>query len=374
MQRLDKVQLQENLLRIATGFVDQAIVSGVVMQVNQCGSPVARIAVGKQHPDLDTPMTEKTVFRLASLTKPVTAAVALIAEEQGLLHLDDAVAAYLPGFQQMHIGTYRDGKIVPDRLPETPAKLSHLLAHCSGFMAEDALGNEQYAAVPKEAFHSIHTMTEYCMNNTCLSFAPCSQSVYSTLAFDLLARIIEEQSGMTYAAYAQKYLFDPLGTTDITFCPTEEQWQRMACIGNSCEGYCYVPHDMGKHTFEGYPLSYTCAGASLCGTAEAYNAFMEMLLHRGIYNGTRILTAESVRKMKKTVCGTWGLAVTVRDGTSALPKDSYGWSGAYGTHFWVDEENQITALMLKNHRNVDVNFWTGSLQAFEEGVMNALVR
>ena len=79
----------------------------------------------------------------------------------------------------------------------------------------------------------------------------------------------------------------------------------------------------------------------------------------------------SVEKLKTRICENWGLGVNVRDDTTPLPENSYGWSGAYGTHFWVDEENQITALMLKNHRALTDDFWGKSINEFEKSVMNS---
>ena len=370
--KLNVALLEKNLYDLAARWISARYINGAVMMVNQFGENVVRLEVGEQRNASGIPVTANTMFRLASLTKPVTAIGALIAEERGLLDLDDDVSLYLPQFRQMQIGRLQQGRPVADRAPVGPVKLCCFLSHCSGFMAEDELGNLQYSAVPAFAFRSIDAMTDYCMENTFLSFEPASQAVYSTIAFDIVARIIQERSGMSYADFLTKYLFAPLGLNDLTFQPTQEQWARMSEIGNSAEGYSYVPQDMGFHTYEGYPLSYTCAGASLCGTPEAYNVLAEMLYNFGVFRGVRILSEASVRKMSQLVCGSWGLGVAVRDGTSSLPAGAYGWSGAYGTHFWIDVKNGITALMFKNHRNVAGNFWTDSIDSFERTVMSAL--
>ena len=114
----------------------------------------------------------------------------------------------------------------------------------------------------------------------------------------------------------------------------------------------------------------TIAGKGIINNKMS-NIFMEMLLNRGIYNGVRVMKESSVEKLKTRICENWGLGVNVRDDTTPLPENSYGWSGAYGTHFWVDEENQITALMLKNHRALTDNFWGESIHKFENSVMNS---
>lgn len=371
MKLLNKSALEKNLLEISNEFLNRGVICGSIMIVNQCGKRVATIAVGSQKHDTDIPVNEKTLFRYASLTKPVTAVAALIAEEQGILCLDDDVCDYIPEFKNILIGKLEDGKVVPDRKPTTKIKLSYFLAHCSGFLSQDELYDPQYKLMPKESFETIKTHTDYTIKNVYLSFEPCSKAVYSTYAYDIIARIIEEKSGMEYAKFLDKYLFSPLGITDMTFNPTEEQWSRLISIGNNNEKNEFRPLDMGRHTFTDHPLTFSVSGAGLCGTAKDYNIFMEMLLNKGCYNGVRVLKESSVNKLNDRICENWGLGVNVRDGKSSLPVNSYGWSGAYGGHFWVDDENQITALMLKNHRALTDNFWGESIGKFERSVMNS---
>ncbi len=371
MKILNKELLEKNLLATSKEFLDRGVICGSIMLVNQCGKRIATVSVGSQKPNANIPINEKTMFRLASLTKPVTSVAALIAEEQGLLCLDDDVCDYIPEFKNIFIGKLENGKVVPDRKPATKIKLSYFLAHCSGFLSQDELYDPQFNLIPKEAFKTIKTHTDYTIKNVYLSFEPLSKTVYSTYAYDIIARIIEEKSGMEYAEFLDKYLFNPLGITDMTFNPTEEQWSRFISVGNNNDKNEYCPLEIGRHTFTDHPLTFSAAGAGLSGTAEDYNIFMEMLLNKGAYNGVRVLKEDSVNKLNKIICDNWGLGVYVRDGKSSLPADSYGWSGAYGTHFWVDDKNQITALMLKNHRALTDNFWGESIHKFENSVMNS---
>ena len=371
MKSLNKSLLEKNLLETTKSFLDKGVICGSIMVVNQNGKRIATVSAGSQRPGTDIPVNEKTLFRLASLTKPVTGVAALIAEEQGLLCLEDDVCDYIPEFKNILIGKLQDGKVVPDRKPNTKLKLSYFLAHCSGFLSEDELYAPQFKLIPKDAFKTIKTHTDYTINNVYLSFEPFSKAVYSTYAYDIIARIIEEKSGMAYADFLNKYLFTPLGIRDMTFSPTEEQWSRLICVGNNNEKNEFCPLEIGRHTFTDHPLTFSASGAGLCGTAEDYNIFMEMLLNRGIYNGVRVMKESSVEKLKTRICENWGLGVNLRDDTTPLPENSYGWSGAYGTHFWVDEENQITALMLKNHRALTDDFWGKSINEFEKSVMNS---
>ena len=241
MKLLDKSLLEKNLLKIANEFLDKGVICGLIMAVNQNGKRVATVSAGSQKPNTDIPISEKTMFRLASLTKPVTAVAALIAEEQGLLSLEDDVCDYIPEFKNILIGKLENGKVIPDRKPNTKIKLSYFLAHCSGFLSQDELYDPQYKLMPKESFQTIKTHTDYTIKNVYLSFEPLSKSVYSTYAYDIIARIIEEKSGMEYAEFLNKYLFSPLGIKDMTFNPTEEQWSRLISVGNQNENNEYCP-------------------------------------------------------------------------------------------------------------------------------------
>lgn len=351
--------------------MDNGVICGSVMLVNQCGKRVATVLSGSQKPNTGIPVNEKTVFRLASLTKPVTAVAALIAQEQGLFCLDNDVCDYIPDFKNIFIGKAENGKVVPLGKPAAKIKLSYFLAHCSGFLSEDELYAPQFNAIPKDAFKTIKTFTDYAVKNVYLSFEPNSKAVYSTYAYDIIARIIEEKSNLEYAEFLKKYLLNPLGIQDMTFNPTEEQWSRLITIGNGNDKKEFCPLEIGRHTFTDHPLTFSASGAGLCGTAEDYNIFMEMLLNKGIFNGVRVLKESSVNKLSERICGNWGLGVDVRDAGRVLPENSYGWSGAYGAHFWVDAENRITALMLKNHRALTNNFWGESIHKFEKSVMNS---
>ena len=201
MKSLNKSLLEKNLLETTKIFLDRGVICGSIMVVNQKGKRVATLSAGTQTPGTDIPVNEKTLFRLASLTKPVTGVAALIAEEQGLLCLEDDVCDYIPEFKDIMIGKPQDSKVVPDRKPSAKIKLSYFLAHCSGFLSEDELYAPQFKLIPKEAFKTIKTHTDYTINNVYLSFEPFSKAVYSTYAYDIIARIIEEKSGMAYADF-----------------------------------------------------------------------------------------------------------------------------------------------------------------------------
>jgi len=185
-------------------------------------------------------------------------------------------------------------------------------------------------------------------------------TAYSPLiAFDLLARVVEITSGKAYDQFLEEELFAPLGMVDTTFVPTEDQWGRMVNLHNFEDGKSsFLPLDK-HHTMSDLPLTYFCGGASLVSTIGDYSRFAEMLLADGkTADGTQLISRELIKKMQTPSLSDqimpgpqkWGLGVRVITGADyvLLPVGSFGWSGAYGAHMWVDPENQITAVYMKN--------------------------
>ena len=143
---------------------------------------------------------------------------------------------------------------------------------------------------------------------------------------------------------------------DTTFVPSEEQWARMIKMhdlvdGKAVEGFIpkgYVSRDI--------PCTNYLGGGGLVSTLGDYWNFAEMLLGGGVFKGRRVISEESVRALSSPQIpeelqpgvARWGLAMRVVVGEHRRPVGSYGWSGAYGTHFWVDPENKITAVYMKN--------------------------
>ena len=163
--------------------------------------------------------------------------------------------------------------------------------------------------------------------------------------------------------YISKEIFEPLGMTDTTFIPTEEQWSRFIPMHTRTEvDGVGISGDGPTHPgsiFENFPLTWFSGGAGLCSTLPDYVKFAEMLLNEGrLPDGTQLVPAELIRDMA-TPCvpfeimparERWGLGVRVITEEHWMPKTCFGWSGAYGSHFWVDPVNKITAVYMKNSR------------------------
>ena len=206
------------------------------------------------------------------------------------------------------------------------------------------------------------------------------------MAFDIGARIVEKVSGQDFAAYVKKNITDVIGMKDTTFNPTADQWQRVVKMhvlnasGKAAEEADYA------HIYGTNPLTYYCGGAGLMSTAEDYSLFAETLLFGGIApNGNQVIGEKCLKEMSTPYCPigfmdegtqktgvTWGLGVRVfTNDNGKLPKGTFGWSGAYGTHFFVDPVNKITAVYMKNSRS-NVGAGAATAENFENDVMASL--
>ena len=382
MRELDPERLNAGVTRLFERHLAKAAVSGVAATVSQHGRVLLDLTMGYSDPARQKPLRKDAIWRLASMTKPITTAACLVGVERGWFSLDDRIADHIPAFADMMVGRVEGGKVLPDHKPKRDLLLYQFLTHSSGFMSSSPVADMQAGEMPASAYESGRAMVDYCLRHTCLTFEPGEAVGYSAYAaFDVIAVLIEKYAEMPYERFLKENIFDPLGMKDTTYHPSAEQWSRMVTMCDRADPGVLLGVDMGDRTFENFPPTYTCGGAGLAGTAADYRAFAEMLRRGGEYGDARVLAPESVRRI--TCCYNdpatedwddhhWGLGMRVRGEKAVLPAGAYGWSGAYGTHFWVDPANDITAVYMKNMRWYDSHGGGVTSQEFEKAVVDAL--
>ncbi len=320
------------------------------------------------------------VYRIASMTKPITAVALLIEHDRGNLSIYDHLAKYMPEFAGMYVSqkdengapvTDENGLMKKGEKAENAIKLYQLVSHVSG------VGEVNIKAIGKDKC-TCKTAAEWLAEQP-LVFEPGSQQQYSTGAFDVAARVIEITSGMEFSEYIKVNIFDKLGMTDTTFEPTEEQFSRMVGIHNFANGKAFNEKTVPGCVFGGFPATYHAAGAALASTAADYVKFAQMLLNGGrAEDGTVILSEETLRLMstpvpdeKRADDTLWGLGVRVivKPGNT-LPVGCFGWSGAYGSHFWIDPVNKVVAVYMKNSA-YDGGAGNKSASEFEKDIMKS---
>lgn len=381
-RKLNKERLERLLEDRVQADLADGRVGGCVLAVRQDGVLVTEKVFGERIPGEGVPMTADTVFRMASMTKPVTAVATLLQISRGKIGLDDPVSDYLPAYAHMHTGTLQNGEIVPGPEILHPVRVRHLLTHSSGIGSME-LGDAVFAQMKPADRRTLADAVSYYAAQP-LAFVPGSAQAYSPVAaFDILAHLVELTADEPYDTFLARELFVPLGMRDTGFAPTEVQWARMAGMHNRTPDKRSVTlHEMDSFIFGDFPLTYFCGGAGLYSTLADYSRFAEMLLCDGkTPQGRSLLPAGWMQAMRTPQLSTaimpgdqvWGLGVRVitGEGYRRLPTGAFGWSGAYGTHFWVDPVNRISAVYMKNSA---YDGGSGALTAahFEEDVNAAL--
>ena len=300
---------------------------------------------------------KRLLFRAASMTKPVTSAAVAQLADRGLLDLHEPAYRYYPQMKDLQVAAVENGRIVSLRPAKNVIRISDLLCHTSGIGSAPVYETMEQsgAKLPlQEAVRAIVTHP--------LAFEPRTAQAYSpTDAFDVAAGIVELVSGMPFAVYLQKNLFEPLHMDDATFAPTASQWSRMVPMHNRTdEGKSETAPTTEGCVFADFAPGRTLAGGGLAVTAEDYIRFAEMLCAGGLTeDGARVMSEEAVRAMStpqlpeevEMYGERWGLGmrIVIAPGyPHGLGVGCFGWSGAYGTHFWVDPENRISVVMMKN--------------------------
>lgn len=321
-------------------------------------------------------ISRNTLFRLASMTKPVTAIATLILVDRGLLSLDDALEKYLPEFENI--------RIIDDQgndcgVPAIRPTIRNILNHTSGIGSSEHKMQHMRA----EDKESLDASIAFFVREG-LDFEPSTMQRYSGIgAFDVLARIIEIVSNRTYLEFLTEEIFEPCNMVDTTFEPDAEQLGRLVCMHNLVEGK-RVSHEMHNGCiYEDFPQKHYLGGAGLVSTLQDYRNFSQMLLNHGRFQNRQLLREDIFNLLCTPQVSSdimpgaerWGLGVRViaEETYPFLPVGTFGWSGAYGTHFWIDPANRIYAVFMKNSK-FDGGSGNESAVNFERAVYLSLKR
>lgn len=360
MERLNIQALAERMKSRAESDIKENNICGASAAVISPDKTLYKAHFGTLSVYDNRPIDDSVLFRMASMTKPVTAVAIMVLYDKGLIDIHDPVEKYLPQFKDRYIAQIIDGRVEVVRKSETILTVRHLLTHTSGLLAGEC-GLIYEKALSEEANKSLKGAVDY-YSSVGLSFTPYTKTEYSpTAAFDVLARIVEVISGTDYAAFLKKYITDPCGMRDTVFAPDEAQWGRIIPMHEKTDGKSGVFEMNEGCVFENVPTTHYLGGAGLISSLDDYTAFAKMLLNKGEINGNRILSEKAVKLISTAQVPDsimpgnerWGLGVRVITGEDYryLPVGAFGWSGAYGTHFWIDPVNAIAAVYMKNSKH-----------------------
>lgn len=377
MKRIDKDLLERNIQKVAEYDFEHKKVFGSAYCVCQKNQIIYQKCFGYTSPDAIEPISEKTLFRLASMTKPITAVAILLLVDKGLLLLSDPIYKFLPEFAELHFVPAVNGKLVDMGITKKYPTIQDLLTHTSGI--EPGPLKEKY--LTEEDKINVDNYVKFALKAG-LDYEPGSKQSYSpTLAYDILVQIIERVSGTNYQEFLKRELFEPCEMHDTVFVPSKEQWTRFVSMHTNVNGENAVAKINPNRIFGDFPYTHLLGGAGLASTLSDYVKFAEMLLNKGNTGKIQLLSSETLELMHtpyvscKIMPGpeSWGLGVRVivDESYQSLPVGAYGWSGAYGSHFWVDPQNEIIAVFMKNSC-IDGGSGNESACNFEKAVRDSL--
>lgn len=317
-------------------FVDDHVVAGVVTLVGHQGKVVHRSAVGMADLDQRLPMRDETMFRIMSMTKPITATAVMILADEGKLSIDDPVEKYIPAFADAKL---ENGEAVRG------LTIRHVLTHTSGLTGDQICETSLEATANELAARAFE-------------FQPGTKWEYGP-SLNVSGRIIEIVSGRAYEDFLADRIFKPLRMNDTTFFPTSDQRPRIAVV--------YQPGEDSASLIRSRRLVIDAANETvanpsggLLSTANDMFRLYQMFLNGGEVDGQRIVSSEAVREMATVQTGElttgftpgngWGLGWCIlrrpAGVTEMLSPGTFGHGGYYGTQGWVDPQRQAVFVLM----------------------------
>lgn len=341
-------------------FVKRGTLAGAVTLVASKDRALSLDAVGHANIKASQPMRGDTVFWIASQTKPITAVALMMLVDEGKVKLDDPVTNYLPELKDLWL-IAEQGK---DRLllkrPGRAITLRHLLSHTSGMPFRSEM--EQPTL---DQLRLRDAVRSYAL--TPLGFEPTTRFLYSNAGINTAGRVIEVVSGLRYEEFMNRRLFEPLGMTDTTFWPRDDQLKRLATpYKPNAERTGLEATTISQLT---YPLDdrnrQPMPAGGLFSTAADVGTFCRMVLNGGTLNGKRYLSEAAVKEMtsKQTddrLKASYGLGWSTGGG-------SYGHGGALATNMTIDPARGLITVFLVQHAGFPGDGGS-SQQAFRKAV------
>jgi CubicO group peptidase (beta-lactamase class C family) len=343
--------------------VDKGVIPGAVLMISRQGKIGYFEAIGSLDPEKKIPMTKDAIFRIYSMTKPITTVAAMMLFEDGKLALNDPVAKYIPAFKDVMVGEEKkdaEGKVTLDLVaPRSAMTVQDLMRHSSGltygFFGDGAVKKRYREANLNEGDPTTEEFVDR-LAKLPLVYHPGTTWDYSQ-STDVLGRVIEVATGKSLSAALKEMLLDPLGMTDTSFYATDP----------SKHGRIAEPFANDRAIGAGAQVNdpriarkYESGGGGMLSTAIDYARFLQMLANGGTLDGKRYLGARTIAYMTSDHMGDvvrrgpfdllgpgvkFGLGFAVRTEAGLAPIagsiGDYSWGGAGGTAFWVDPKEKM---------------------------------
>ena len=355
--------------------VDKGAIPGAVLLVARDGKLVYLQTVGYQDREKHTAMKPDAIFRIASMTKPITSVAVMMLAEEGKIDLLAPVAQYLPEFKDVKVGAEKmdssSGKAALSfEDPRRPMTVQDLLRHTSGLVYGPFGNTLVHQAYNKANLFDAHqTLAEFVTKLSKLPLAHQPGTVWEYgMSIDVLGRIVEVASGTAFDRFVEERIAGPLGMHDTGFYLSAAQGARLAepqvdpATGKR-------PGASSAQDLTKEKQKWFSGGGGLLSTASDYARFCQMLLNRGELGGVRLLAPKTIAVMTSDqlppgiprlgyedmaptpeMGQSFGLGFAVRTDAGHSPVSGsvgdYFWAGAYGTYFWIDPQEKMFAVMM----------------------------
>ena len=346
--------------RVLRGEIERGRVPGAVALIARRGRLGFFDSFGQRDAASGAPMGTDAIFRIYSMTKPITSVAAMMLWEEGRFLLSDPIAKYLPELSNLEVAVERGGEI--ERVPvERDVTIQDLLRHTSGLTYEfrgSGPVHKMYmsARVYSRAQNSADQVAT--LGRLPLLHQPGTRWEYGR-STDVVGRLVEVLSGQTLSAFFEQHILAPLGMTDTAFHVPPRHHSRLAeAFGKDPDSGAAVQLLEVRD-----PPNFESGGGGLTSTASDYARFLQMLLDGGTLDGRRLLSRKTLELMTADHLGPitgapdlllpghgfgLGFAVRLHAGIASVPGSvgQYFWGGLAGTTFWVDPAEQLFALLL----------------------------
>ena len=347
--------------------IDANKLSGAVVMIAQDGEIQMTQSLGYQNVEDQVPMRDDTIFRIFSMTKPITGTALMMLYDEGKFTLDDAVEKHLPELAGMEVFVSQndDGSWVTEPA-DHPMTVRELMSHTGGLLytpplSQGPIANAYFQAGIMNTPNYTLAESIPALGNIPLDYQPGTQWVYS-ISVDVQGYLVEKLSGKTFDVFLQERLFDPLGMVDTGFYVKSDNASRLSRQYNPGQNGTLTRTDNGSFL---NPPKFLSGGGGLTSTAADYMKFAQMHLNGGELNGNRLLSEEAVQLMRSNQLpdavpnigqlypgNVFGLDFAVVNDSAAhqgAPVGTHWWWGIAGSWFWIDPvENVVFIGMIQN--------------------------
>jgi len=369
----------ERLRQVLQRHVEAGRLSGGMAAVVRNGRGVPLAPVGSMDLESKRPMRPDTIFRIYSMTKPITSVAVLMLLDEGKLRLGDPVSKYIPELGKLKVLADPDGPIEQVVDAQRDMTVRDLLTHTSGltyaFMSKgpiSALYEQVTGPIGKRSTDDLATFVRK-LGGLPLVFQPGTKWNYS-VSTDVLGHLVAMVSGKPFDAFLRERIFAPLDMRDTDFWVPADKLGRLATNYRTGDDGKLAVFDAAPQSSYAQRPAFVSGGGGLVSTARDYARFAQMLLNGGELDGRRILGRKTVglmtldhltagerdapflRRINPGAGFGLGVSVVTDPASHGRPgsKGSYGWGGAAGTHFWIDPEEKLVGVVMVQNMNPEV--------------------